>query len=595
MRRPRKRRRIAATFVVALLLAALVVGWIQLPAIRNSSFMQHRAANDAIKALKDGDLAGVEKRLAANRGEPDFAYFFATHATPRVLGDALGSVAGEKEGELNRTVDVHKYELTLTDLAGTLALATHGTGDRALPATWASGFAAATTTPDTSKTATQERDAQDQADKQNLLLLLARGYWSVDFLQTVTKAYWTYDHDKGDKAWPGTKADDAKYAPAPNGTYLTDGILALTAALTANPAAGAWAFTDFQPGTQSVEYDGDDHALGNFSHFLFFEHQFPKSSDDDGKSLGMTATLTALSSAIDAEGGPTAVQNAADTATADLVQPMADSRILQGLAKSYNASSDCSWNPLDYGHCVVAAAKWLWEKIKHWGHTVLSILSLASFVPPPFDAIGVAAAVTNATWYAVEGDYAEAGLALVAAVPGLPFAKIAKAGAETAALTKGAQAAVGMTKSTKTAAGAVVVAAAAKAWRLVTRTWQSCKLPAPGEVRLAFQSHWTKAQQKAAIEKLRALSAAAHKGELKKTLVVRDPTAASVRFKRAGNAVPEGHDVDHTIDLQLGGRDDLSNMKPLDATVNASFGKQIEARIRDLPYGAAITAVTVCF
>jgi hypothetical protein len=101
-RRPRRKRRIAAIFVIGLVLAGLVVGWLQLPAIQNSSFMHHRDANAAIRALKDGDLDGVEKRLDANRGKPDFAYFFASQATPRALGDALGTVAGTKAGALVR-------------------------------------------------------------------------------------------------------------------------------------------------------------------------------------------------------------------------------------------------------------------------------------------------------------------------------------------------------------------------------------------------------------------------------------------------------------------------------------------------------------
>lgn len=467
--RPHRRgRRITAIAVIGVVLLGLVVTWMRLPTIRDSSFMQHRDANAAISALRDGDLVAVEKHLEANRGKPDFAYFFASQATPRALGDALGTAAGEKAGELRKGIDPHQYELTITDLAGTLALATYGTDDRALPTAWARDFATATTTPDTSKKANNKRADQDQADKQNLLLLLARGHWSIAFLQTVTKAYWTYDHDQGDDAWPGTKADDAKYAPAPNGTYLTDGILALTAALTANPAASAWAFTDFQPGTRNVEYDGSDHALGKFSYYLFFEHQFPKPSDGDAESLGMTATLTALSSAIDTVGGAATVQNAADAETQDLVQPMADSRILQGLAKTYNKSSGCSWNPLDYGHCVVAVAKWLWAKIERWGHTVLNILSLATFAPPPFGAIGVAAAVTNATWYAIDGDYAEAGLALAAAIPGLSFGKFVKAGKEGVAVAKsavdGGEAGV---KIVDSAAQSAKLSKVASAWRWV--------------------------------------------------------------------------------------------------------------------------------
>lgn len=465
-RRPCSGRRITAIFVIGLVLAGLVVVWIQLPAIRDSKFMQHRAADAAVEALKAGDLAGVEKRLEANRGKPEFAYFFASQAGPRELADALGSVAGTKAGELKPGTDAHRYELTLTDLAGTLALATFGTGDRALPSAWATDFAIATTTPPEpdglSRDVAKQRAAQDQADKQNLLLLLARGYWSIDFLQTVTKAYWTYDRDKGDEAWPGTKANAATYAPAPNGTYLTDGILALTAALTANPAASAWAFTDFQPGTQNVSYDGSDHALGRFTHYLFFEHQFPTSPDGKSDSLGMTATLAALSSAIDATGGATTVQNAADTA--GLSQPMADSLILRGLATSYNESGGCSWNPLDYGHCVVAAAKWLWSGIKHWGHTVLNILSLTTFAPPPFNAIGVTATATNATWYAVSGDWAEAGLSLAAAVPGLAFAKIAKTGAGTRAVTSRAKAAALVAKEAKQTAD---ISAVAKSWQWI--------------------------------------------------------------------------------------------------------------------------------
>ena len=146
----------------------------------------------------------------------------------------------------------------------------------------------------------------------------------------------------------------------------------------------------------------------------------------------MTATLTALSSAINSAGGVTE----AGDATAGT--PLADSQVLQGLAKSMKAWSGCPWNPVDYGHCVVAVAKAVWRWIDHWGHSVLDILSLSTFAPPPFDAIGIGAAATNATWYAVQGDYTEAGLSLAAAVPGLAFTKIAKAAKVAATATEGA-------------------------------------------------------------------------------------------------------------------------------------------------------------
>ena len=45
-------------------------------------------------------------------------------------------------------------------------------------------------------------------------------------------------------------------------------------------------------------------------------------------------------------------------------------------------------------------------------------------------------------------------------------------------------------------------------------------------------------------------------------------------YKRQ-DSVPAGYDVDHVIDLQLGSADHVSNMRPLDASVNRSMGAQI--------------------
>lgn len=429
----RWRLRIARAGLVLCVVAGLVVASTQLPMIKDPLAEVRADAQAAIKALDAGDVAALDRQLAANRGLPDFAYFFTSKATPRALGDALATVAGEsKDAPLKADVEAHAYDLTLTDLAGTLGLATFGTGGRALPPEWTQDFITATTTPEaldgvgTSNSGDPAgvRADQDVANRQNLLLLLSRGYWSTEFLEAVTAAYWQYDLDKGDDAWPSPALGAAKYAPAPTGHYLTDGILALAAALTANQEASAWAFTDFQPGTEQI--DGSDYAIGKFTHYLLFEHRFPESSD--GESLGMTATLTALSSAINATSGVAYGNEAASSAptSPDDVGPMHDSVVLQALAKDLSEKSGCSWNPLDYWHCAVAVAEAVWRGIQHWGHLVLDILSLATFTPPPFTAIGVVAAATNATWYGIEGDYVAAGLSLAAAVPGLAYSKIAK-------------------------------------------------------------------------------------------------------------------------------------------------------------------------
>lgn len=447
---PRWSLRIAFALVAVLAVGGVVVAGLRyLPQYEPTAAELAQAdAAVALRTLRAGDLGALEEHLATHRGNRDFAYYFAAQATPRELGDALASAAGATDDEpLSPDVDVHEYDITLTDLAGVLALATHGTGDRMLPPSWTDDFATATTTPEllygppdeNPDAEAQHRAEQDIANKQNLLLLLSRGYWSTEFLETVTDAYWAFDRDKGDDAWPGATSDDAKYAPAPTGTYLTDGILALTAALTANPEASAWAFTEFKPGTETITYDDDDHAIGKFTHYLFFEHEFPGGSDDG--SVGMTASLTALSSAIDATSDPSGTPDSSPGS------PMADSRVLEGLANSLQDQSECSWNPLDYGHCVVEAFEAAFHWVKRWGHSVLNILSLATFVPPPFNVIGVGAAATNATWYAIEGDYTNAGLSLAAAVPGLAFTKLAKgvkatksAGAAAAAEKAAAQA-----------------------------------------------------------------------------------------------------------------------------------------------------------
>lgn len=57
--------------------------------------------------------------------------------------------------------------------------------------------------------------------------------------------------------------------------------------------------------------------------------------------------------------------------------------------------------------------------------------------------------------------------------------------------------------------------------------------------------------------------------------------------------MPQGKDVDHTIDLQLGGADDILNMNPLDMSVNRSLGKQIQNQIKDYPYGTDFDKFTI--
>ena len=100
---------------------------------------------------------------------------------------------------------------------------------------------------------------------------------------------------------------------------------------------------------------------------------------------------------------------------------------------------------------------------------------------------------------------------------------------------------------------------------------------------LKYKEGWTEAQKAEADAKVKALTEA----NTVKTAPQRSGTAASSRYKSTygKTSIPKGNDVDHTIDLQLGGADDILNMKPLDKSVNRSLGVQIKNKIKDYPVG----------
>jgi hypothetical protein len=58
-------------------------------------------------------------------------------------------------------------------------------------------------------------------------------------------------------------------------------------------------------------------------------------------------------------------------------------------------------------------------------------------------------------------------------------------------------------------------------------------------------------------------------------------------------SVPSGYDVDHVIDLQLGGADGILNMNPLDKSVNRSLGTQLSNEIKDYDIGTSFGKFTI--
>jgi hypothetical protein len=138
-----------------LIVVAVLLAYLQL---HNDPIAEIRAdAVSAVRALKAADLGSMEGQLADYRGNLDFAYFFASAVTPRDLGDALGA------GAPHQTDSDAAYETELADLAGTISLATHGSGDRALAVSWTQDFIKATTDPSALYREDHDHDASTDA------------------------------------------------------------------------------------------------------------------------------------------------------------------------------------------------------------------------------------------------------------------------------------------------------------------------------------------------------------------------------------------------------------------------------------------------
>jgi Pretoxin HINT domain len=108
---------------------------------------------------------------------------------------------------------------------------------------------------------------------------------------------------------------------------------------------------------------------------------------------------------------------------------------------------------------------------------------------------------------------------------------------------------------------------------------------------LKYKDSWTADQRAAADAKVAALNSADH---LTVTEVERSGSAADVWRANGRDTVP-GSDIDHQIDLQLGGADHVDNMLPLDSSVNRSLGAQISAQLKSLGLkpGDVVCSITI--
>jgi RHS repeat-associated protein len=112
-------------------------------------------------------------------------------------------------------------------------------------------------------------------------------------------------------------------------------------------------------------------------------------------------------------------------------------------------------------------------------------------------------------------------------------------------------------------------------------------------VNLRYGEDWTPQMRAAADAKVAALNRAAETQGLVRTKPQRAGRNVD-RYRKAGNEIDTSEfDVDHIVDLQLGGADDVSNMSALFRGVNRSLGPQIYHQIKDLPVGTRITRVLI--
>src|SRR5690606_2641722 len=110
-RKALSRRRIvvfATAAVVLISFVGLIAATVRGP-VETDAFKELRAESAAaVRDLQAGNLVAMDGRLAKYRGDPEFAYFFTSKVSPRMLGDALAEAVGSSgDGSLRPDLDPH--------------------------------------------------------------------------------------------------------------------------------------------------------------------------------------------------------------------------------------------------------------------------------------------------------------------------------------------------------------------------------------------------------------------------------------------------------------------------------------------------------
>lgn len=226
-------------------------------------------------------------------------------------------------------------------------------------------------------------------------------------------------------------------------------------------------------------------------------------------------------------------------------------------------------------------------------HTTMDLLGMVPVVGEAFD-------IANGVVYAARGDKANAAISFAGAMApiggqAITGARLALKGADAAraVVRQSDEAIAAVRNTTRSAAESRYTPATAGAKAddglAATTAKPSAANSESVDLELKYKDGWTDAQRMEADVKCQALCEA----DTVVTQAKRSTTSASSRYKRAGNEVPAGKDVDHTHELQLGGSDTIENMLPLDSSVNRSIGSQIRHQIKGLPVGTPIGNISI--
>lgn len=121
---------------------------------------------------------------------------------------------------------------------------------------------------------------------------------------------------------------------------------------------------------------------------------------------------------------------------------------------------------------------------------------------------------------------------------------------------------------------------------------QNANAAKPVGVKLKFMEKWTQEQREQAVMKVKQLSEI----ETVKTDVVRPNKSSRKEYVEVygKDSIPENYDVDHIVDIQLGGDpNSIDNLQVLDRSVNRSLGAQIMHAIKDYPMGTVFGTFTI--